>query len=179
MVWLPAPSLIKTDELAVGDEGSETQHHYVSKDASKPYAITSRYEWGPDTLQGKEIYPETTDRGRTTKTESAFTLQIDPKNVGVMLRRKLDYAYPNQRAEVYIGDPRNSNKAWKLAGVWYTAGSNTSVGSNGGTGSKSRLFDDLWRELERSQSIRTRIQSGGSSDVSRSTAGIVVFATGR
>ncbi len=67
-----------------------------------PYEITSRYEWGPDTLKGVEIYPAPTDRGRTTKTSSEFTLKIDPKNFGVMLRRKLDYQFPNQRAEVFV-----------------------------------------------------------------------------
>lgn len=119
---LPAASLIKTDELAVGDEASERQHKYVSTDASKPYEITSRYEWGPDTLDGREIYAATTDRGRTTKTASEFTLRIDPKNLGVMLRRKLDYSLPNQRAEVFVNNA--------LAGIWYLAGSNTCVFSS-------------------------------------------------
>src|SRR5207248_2140337 len=74
---LPAPSLIKTDELIIGDEASERQHKYLSPEATKPYEITSRYEWGPDTLQGKEIYPAQTNRGRTTKTISEFTLKLD------------------------------------------------------------------------------------------------------
>jgi len=119
---LPAASLIRTDELAVGDEQSERKHRYVSPDASKPYEITSRYEWGPDTLDGQEIYSASTDRGRTTKTTSEFTLRIDPRNLGVMLRRKLDYSFPNQRAEVFVGD--------QLAGIWYLAGSNTCVFSS-------------------------------------------------
>ena len=39
-----------------------------------------------------------------------------------MLRRKLDYQFPNQRAEVFVdGQP---------AGVWYLAGSNTCVFSS-------------------------------------------------
>jgi hypothetical protein len=116
---LPAPSLIRTDELTIGDDSSERSHRYVSPDASALYEIASRYEWGPDTFQGKEIYPAETGRGRTTKTWSEFTLKIDPKNVGVMLRRKLDYQFPNQRAEVFVGDAP--------AGIWYLAGSNTCV----------------------------------------------------
>jgi len=138
---LPSASLLKTDELAVGDPESEAQHHYVSADASLPYTLTSRYEWGPDTLHGVEIYPASTDRGRTTKGSSEFTLQIDPANVGVMLRRKLDYAYPNQRAEVYVrdasgrdasvGEAGGPKPAWQPAGVWYLAGSNRTVYSNG------------------------------------------------
>ena len=121
---LPAAALIQTDELRVGDESSERQHHYASPDASAPYEITSRYEWGPDmdTRDKKEIYPAETDHGRTTRTGSEFTLHIDPKNLGVMLRRKLDYSFPNQRAEVSVdGAP---------AGIWYLAGSNTCVFSN-------------------------------------------------
>ena len=54
-------------------------------------------------------------------------LKIDPDNLGVMLRRKLDYSLPDQRAEVYIAQPGSSNPEWKLAGAWYLAGSNTCV----------------------------------------------------
>ena len=54
---LPSPSLIKTDELSVGDIESEKTHAYDSPDASAPAEITSRYEWGVDHLEGKEIYP--------------------------------------------------------------------------------------------------------------------------
>lgn len=127
---LPAPSLIQTDELAVGDEKSEREHNYASPDASAPYEVTSRYEWGPDTVGGREIYPAETDRGRKTKTASEFTLKIDPRNYGVLLRRKLDYTFPNQRAEVFVAD----GTAWKPAGTWYLAGSNTCVFSNPGRG---------------------------------------------
>ena len=49
---LPGASLVQTDELRVGDAASERSHRYVSPDASAPYEITSRYEWGPDTLNG-------------------------------------------------------------------------------------------------------------------------------
>jgi hypothetical protein len=130
----PSPSLRQTDELRVGDAGSEKPHRYHSPDASAPYAITSRYEWGPDHLGGREIYPAHTDRGRTTTGTSEFTLKVDPKNWGVLLRRKLDYAYPNQRAEVEVADASAGQEGaalkWERAGVWYLAGSNTCVYSN-------------------------------------------------
>ncbi len=48
-----------------------------------------------------------------------------------MLRRKLDYSFPNQRAEVYIADAGAWRPHWRAAGVWYTAGSNTTVFSHG------------------------------------------------
>lgn len=127
---LPAASLMKTDELAVGDEASERAHGYRSPDASAPYEIKSRYEWGPDSLNGKEIYPETVDHGRSTKTSSEFVLRVDPANVGVMLRRKLDYAFPNQRAEVFVAPGKKGDRNWKPAGTWYLAGSNTCVYSD-------------------------------------------------
>ena len=131
---LPGASLRKTDTLQVGDEESEKAHRYQSPDASKPYEITSRYEWGVDHIRDKEIYPAHTDKGRSTKGTSEFTLSLEPKNFGVLLRRKLDYAFPNQRAEVFVADasPAREGKEpeWKPAGVWYLAGSNTCVYSN-------------------------------------------------
>jgi hypothetical protein len=130
----PSPALRKTDELRIGDADSEKGHRYHSPDASAPYEITSRYEWGVDHLGGKEIYPAHTDRGRSTKGASEFTMKLEPKNFGVLLRRKLDYAFPNQRAEVFVADASRGQDGkepdWKPAGVWYLAGSNTCVYSN-------------------------------------------------
>jgi hypothetical protein len=99
------------------------------------YEIISRYEWGPDTYDPKErkagnaqpppgvmtkltdLFPAHLDRGRKTTGTSEFTLRLDPKNLGVMLRRKLDYAFPNQRAEVFVADEPGGE--WRPAGVWY------------------------------------------------------------
>ena len=171
---LPVPSIIKTDELSVGDPASERLHRYYSPDASKPYDLTSRYEWGPDTVGGEVIYPATTDRGRTTTTFSEFTMKLDSKNAGAMLRRKLDYSFPNQRAEVFVADGGSSRPEWKPAGIWYLAGSNTCVFSNPGGGDElgttrhvvetsNRQFRDdeflLPRALtEGRRSIRVRVQ---------------------
>jgi hypothetical protein len=130
----PSPTLVQTDELRVGDVASETVHRYVSPNASAPYEITSRYEWGVDHAGGKEIYPPVTDRGHSMTGTSEFTLKVQPKNFGMLLRRKLDYAFPNQRAEVFVADASKGQEAkdlsWQPAGVWYLAGSNTCVYSN-------------------------------------------------
>jgi hypothetical protein len=127
----PKATLVKTDEFQVGDAADEAAHHYQSPQAGEPYSITSRYEWGVDTLKGKEIYPPHTDRGRTTTGASEFTLKLDPNNIGVLLRRKLDYSFPNQRAEVFIADASAPGDfQWEPAGVWYLAGSNTCVYSD-------------------------------------------------
>jgi hypothetical protein len=132
---LPAASMIKTDSLQIGDPESETQHHYVSPAATAPYAIASRYEVGVSRIGATEVVPVETDHGRTTTGSSIFTLKIDPANTGVMLRRKLDYSFPNQRAEVLVADASSEHQfgitpAFKPAGIWYLAGSNTWVSSN-------------------------------------------------
>lgn len=81
-----------------------------------------------DVPAGQEIFPAETDIGRVTKGASEFTLRLVPENHGVLLRRKLDYSYPNQRAEVYVSEVDRSD--WKHAGTWYLAGSNTCVYSD-------------------------------------------------
>src|SRR5258705_10151452 len=75
--WYGAPgaTLAPSDELKVGDLQSERQHDYKSPEASEPYKIVSRYEWGVDTLYGREIYPASTDHGRKTRGTSEFTLR--------------------------------------------------------------------------------------------------------
>ncbi len=125
---LPSPSLVQTDQLQIGDPRAERTHGYSSPQASEPYTFTSRYEWGVDTLNGKVIFPAETDRGRTTKGTSEFKLRLRSDNLGVLLRRKLDYSFADQRAEVYVAD--ESRAVWELAGTWYLAGSNTVVYSN-------------------------------------------------
>jgi hypothetical protein len=125
---LPSPSLVETDQLKIGDAADERSHGYKSPDASAPYTISSRYEWGVDTLNGKEIYPEEQDQGRTTTRTSEFHFKLRADNLGVLLRRKLDYSFPDQRAEVFVADKRGAQ--WKPAGIWYLAGSNTVVYSN-------------------------------------------------
>lgn len=66
--------------------------------------------------------------GEIKKGSSEFRLRLRPDNVGVLLRRKLDYSFPNQRAEIYVAGPSKSH--WEFAGIWYLAGSNTVVYSN-------------------------------------------------
>lgn len=109
------------------------------------------------------------------KGTSEFTLKLEPRNLGVLLRRKLDYAFPNQRALVFVADATQSNEGeprWQRAGVWYLAGSNTCMYSNpreelGATQhqvqtSNRRFRDDEFlvpRELTEGRSaIRVRIQ---------------------
>jgi hypothetical protein len=81
-----------------------------------------------------EVYPAHTMVGRNTMGTSEFTARLQPENMGVMLRRTLDYSFPNQRAEIYVADASSGQTGhdleWQHAGVWYLAGSNTCVFSN-------------------------------------------------
>ncbi|MGN8070308.1 DUF2961 domain-containing protein [Mucilaginibacter sp. 22184] len=146
---LPTPSLVKTDSLNIGQIKSEQQHAYYSPDASAVQTINSRYEWGPDhyptgawgydlnkktgykEFMGKEIYPSHQEDGRYTRGASEFTVTLARHNLGALLRRTLDYSFPNQTAEVYVArviKGQNEGKVnWQKAGTWYLAGANTCV----------------------------------------------------
>jgi hypothetical protein len=119
--WYGSPNacLVPTDTFHVGDPADEALHAYDSPAASTVDSLTSRYELGVQS-------PLSSDTGRHTTTQSSFTMTIDPTNVGVMLRRKLDYSFPNQRAEVYVGDDA-TGATLEHAGTWYLAGSNSCV----------------------------------------------------
>ncbi len=139
---LPAASLVLTDVLDVGNEKDEKDHDYVSPSGSVVETITSRYEWGIDhfpsnivrpvpgydDLRDKEVYPAHTEDGRFTKGETEFTVSLDPDNRGALLRRTLDYSFPNQKAEVYVSG--TTSDSWEYAGIWYTAGGNVYIYSN-------------------------------------------------
>jgi hypothetical protein len=122
------PTLVLTDSLKVGEAVSEREHGYVSPAASAVYHLDSRYDGGPDTIAGRTIFPAERDGGRVTTGVSEFQLKVDPANVGVLLRRKLDYGFPNQRAEVEIAKvDAGVVGEFKRAGAWFLAGSNTCV----------------------------------------------------
>ena len=125
----PGACLVQTDILDVGDNADEQAHSYLSPTASAPQTISSRYELSVDHNAAGEIYPETQDTGRFMTGVSEFTLTIRPDNLGLLLRRKLDYSWPDQRAMVFVADDR-PDAAWQPAGTWYLAGSNSCVYSN-------------------------------------------------
>lgn len=165
----PAASLVKTDELQVGDSTSESAHNYASPDASAPYDITSRYERGVDTIKGREVFPVETDHGRKTTGSSEFVLQLNPHNLGVLLRRKLDYSLPNQRAEVYIADGAKpaAESDWQPAGIWYLAGGNTCVYSNpkGELGATQHIIQTSNRRFRDDEFLVPRALTEGRSSI--------------
>jgi hypothetical protein len=132
---LPGACLVQTDSLHVSDPIDETSHSYVSPRAQGVDVLSSRYEWGVDSTPAPDggttvVYPASSDTGRHTTGTSEFTLSIRPDNLGVLLRRKLDYGYPDQRAEVYVADGDTARPAFVHAGTWYLAGSNTCIFSD-------------------------------------------------
>lgn len=156
---LPAASLIKTDEIDIGSASSEKSHNYTSTDLSPVQSVTSRYElgidhfpekvWGMDaskikdysSLMGKEVYPGHTEDGRFTRGTNEFTVKLDPQNKGAIIRRTLDYSFPNQKAEIFIADGNAANAKWESAGIWYLAGSNTCIYSNPKGELDKRLYE--------------------------------------
>ena len=163
------PSLIRSDVLEIGDAKSEESHRYSSPQASAPYEFSSRYEWGVDTLAGKEIYPAETARGRITEGTSEFNLKLSPDNLGVMLRRKLDYQYPNQRAEAFVADLKDGqvHGSFHPAGVWYLAGGNTCVYSNpkDELGSAQHIAEASNRRLRDDEFLLPKKLTAGRSEI--------------
>jgi hypothetical protein len=160
---LPAPSLIKTDSIDIGKIADEQRHGYYSPQSSEVVNIHSRYEWGPDIypahawgydlskkpgykeMMGKEIYPAFDEDGRHTFGTSEFTVKLSRDNMGVLLRRTLDYSYPNQTATVYITNAGTEKvydeSCWQRVGTWYLAGANTCMFSRPEGELSSRRYD--------------------------------------
>jgi len=76
-----------------------------------------------------------------------------------MLRRKLDYAYPNQRAEVFVDG--------KPAGTWYLAGSNTCVFSapQGELGATEHVVQTSNRRFRDDEFLLPRDLTAGRSSI--------------
>jgi hypothetical protein len=133
---LDQPILVLSDELDVGSSADEQLHAYRSPEASQPEALSSRFELGVNRLPIRgpagterrfhEIFPETADDGRRTRGATEFTLKVATNNLGVLLRRRLDLKYPNQKAKVLVS-PAEGEPNWQEAGIWYTAGGNPAV----------------------------------------------------
>lgn len=133
---LDQPSLVLTDEFDVGNKAEEELHVYRSSESSEPESVSSRFELGVNRIPIRgagvterrfhEVFPESTDDGRRTRGSSEFTLKLATNNLGVLLRRRLDLKYPNQKALVLVS-PTEGEPKWEEVGTWYTAGGNPAV----------------------------------------------------
>lgn len=126
--WYGAPRacLLRGDRLQLGDAADEAAHAFQWAGDPPAETVTSRFELGVDHLDGKELFPATSDVGRHGKGTSTMTLRVPDGAVGAFLRRKLDYAFADQRARVWVADDRDG-APWVLAGVWHTAGSHRCI----------------------------------------------------
>lgn len=98
-----------TDELDVGDAGSEASHGYVASGASPPVSLASVFEGDDD---GTPVR----DAGRAVSGRSRFEVAISAADAGVILRRRFDRRLGRQTAEVRVDG--------ELAGVWYDVRAN-------------------------------------------------------
>jgi hypothetical protein len=177
----PAPAPVgRRDQIVLdaSDARKATGTIAVVEDASTASGMVLRIgAGGREGASGSvEVYPAHTETCRATTSLSAFTLRIRSDNLGVMLRRTLDYRFPNQRAKVYVAEADSKPPAWQYAGVWYLAGSNTCyhsypsrkaggelVKSNPVVQTSNRRFRDdeflVPRELTRGRAaIRVRVE---------------------
>ena len=109
--YQPAARMVLTDQLDVGNNSSETAHHYVINNQTWSGTRTHSYEGDFDNVN-------ITDDGRANKGYSQFTMALQPANAGAILRRRFDQSIASQKANVYVDG--------SLVGTWYYAGSNAS-----------------------------------------------------
>ncbi len=107
------PLAALTDELDVGEATSEAEHNYTHAGSVWHGRLNDEYEGDDDDIA---ISDDGRRFGATPDAGSDFTVAIDPCNTGVLLRRRMNYFYPRQEAEVYVDG--------ELAGIWYDAGNN-------------------------------------------------------
>ena len=151
----PAACLVPTDSLQLGDPISEQAHAYSSPDATPATRVTTRWDLGPDSVGSTVIQNPSSDLERHTAGTSELTVAVDPRNQGVLLRRKLDARFANQRAEVFVAKLGASGLPgpFEHAGTWYLAGGATVLFSDppdelGAAEINVENPDRRWREDE-------------------------------
>ena len=126
--------LVPSDVVQLGDAASEAAHAYRSPAATPAAPVTTLWDLGVDVVGDQTIHAPSTDLERHTTGTSELTITVDPRNQGVLLRRKLDARFPEQRAEVFVADAGagagNAGGAFSHAGTFYLAGGATVLASN-------------------------------------------------
>ena len=100
----PKAAMVLTDLLDVGDPDSEKAHDY-SAPGSTSWELTSTFEGEFDDVP-------ITDNGRTLAGHSEFVVKVDPKNRGVLLRRRSDQQKRTQGALVFVDDTKVKRRNW-------------------------------------------------------------------
>ena len=130
---LPAPSLVKTDELAIGDATARKPTRITRRTPPSPYEIDLPLRVGrrPRSTARRSTRPRRTAAARPRGT-SEFTLQLDagePRRPAPPQAR-LPVPEPAGGGVRRRRGRRARSADWKPAGIWYLAGSNTCVYSN-------------------------------------------------
>ncbi len=105
----PRARLVQSDAFVVGDAAGEAAHQYRLTNATWSGSFTATFE-------GELDAQSSTSTGRAHRGSSFFVVQVDPRNAGVVLRRLLNQATGNQRAQVLVDGA--------TVGDWLTPGSN-------------------------------------------------------
>jgi hypothetical protein len=98
-----------TDEVNVGEQ---TDHGYTWTGTSTVSTKSSSYE-GDDDI----VVISDTGRVADPGVSISFTVAISPANVGVSIRRRMDFSLPQQQARVFVDNVD--------AGIWYDPAANT------------------------------------------------------
>jgi hypothetical protein len=92
-----APRLQLTDEVDVGDDAREAAHAYTATNAATRVSLTGKFCSDDPTML--------TDTGRAFRDGATFTVTIDPRNNGVLLRRLYDDSEAHAAQVVVDGIP--------------------------------------------------------------------------
>lgn len=97
-----------TDTLDIGNPESEKAHDYRIVGQVWAGELAASYE-------GDDDHIVTAHTGRAFTGASEFTVQIDPQNRGVRLRRRADQLHGRQRARIYIDGKLMRERTWYFA----------------------------------------------------------------
>lgn len=97
--------LVETDSMEVVDPASRAAHKLASQNESEPILLESCFEG-----RGYKTHHRAYHACHLNTME--FTLKVDPRNRGVLLRRTYEQFHGRQRARVLVDG--------ELAGIWYT-----------------------------------------------------------
>jgi hypothetical protein len=104
-------ALEETDKIDIGIPDSEKEHNYSVRNLQSSQRLKASYE-------GEDDYKIYEESGNYLLGGSEFTININPNNNGVVLRRRFDYNDLNQQANIFVDG--------QLVGRWFSAGQNQS-----------------------------------------------------
>jgi hypothetical protein len=97
-----------TDELDIGNIESEKKHEYTVTDKTEDITVASAY----DGYEMKPKFDFLSNNGRSFIGTSQFKIKIDPKNQGVLLRRRIDKSTINIQSATVIVDGKVLSRPW-------------------------------------------------------------------